>query len=246
MCEESAIPIFSLFPANSLKSTSLRKMRIVILPPALAACALLTSRISTAESKILLPSVIADLFQRTQAQEAALGNVATMSAAAVPGDEPSDSGELTKNQLSGQADLKPTANFIEKLATPTLTTDSVPAEAAPPGVATAVVSETADSPAPEPVVSAAPAVALQPLSEDDAEENMQLLQSVSNSAESSWISNVSRQSAIEALLPFVAMAPVLAAAGLHAQVDTSSPGTARVLFPSIDFSVNVEEIKSLV
>ncbi|KAL8270277.1 hypothetical protein Esti_005793 [Eimeria stiedai] len=78
------------------------------------------------------------------------------------------------------------------------------------------------------------------ITEEDAAKNSELLQSVGNSAEASWISNVSKDSATEALLPLIALTPVLAAAGFHADIERSASGALLVRFPSIKHTVEVE------
>lgn len=173
--------------------------------------------------------------------------------------------DLVASKNSGSADLVPKQEVIRELAEATQQGDQVAAgqdgavasqtdarvaEAATGEIISAASENGTAAPSravagqEAAVIEAAAPVDLESkqITEEDAAKNAELLQSVSESAEASWISKVRKESAVEALLPLVALTPVLAAAGFHADIEDSSSGAPLVRFPSIDYAVQVEDL----
>lgn len=242
------------------------KMKLTFVPIAFVLSTVVTSHVTPGQSKILSASMLSGMFFGTNTPEAAVpANIAATVEAAVGSDAPSGGDELSASATSGSADLTPKAEVVRELAEQTQQADSgapgqevmasqtdaraVKAEAATEKIIAGAPDSGAPAAAPSVEASKetkAPATSMekQQLTEEDAAKNSELLQSVSESAETSWISKVSKDSAIEALLPLVALTPVLAAAGFHADIDESTPGAPLVRFPSIDYAVSVEDLKN--
>ncbi|CDI87843.1 hypothetical protein, conserved [Eimeria praecox] len=242
-------------------------MKLTFVPIAFVLSTVTTSHVMLGQSKILSASMLSGMLFGTNTPEAAVpANVAATVEAAIGSDAPSGGDELSASATSGSADLTPKAEVVRELAEQTQQADSgapgqevlasqTDARAANAEAATEKIVEAATESGA--TASAAPSDAAatetkvpatnmekQQLTEEDAAKNSELLQSVSESAETSWISKVSKDSAIEALLPLVALTPVLAAAGFHADIDESTPGAPLVRFPSIDYAVSVEDLKN--
>ncbi|CDJ51830.1 hypothetical protein, conserved [Eimeria brunetti] len=244
-------------------------MKLTFVPIALVLSTAATSHVTFGRSKILSASMLSGMLFGTNAPETAVpASVAATVEAAVGSDAPSGGDELSATATGGSADLTPKADVVRELAEQTQQPDSgAPGQevlasqtdaraAKAEEVTEKIVAAATENGAP--ASSAAPADAAvtetkasptnmekQQLTEEDAAKNSELLQSVSESAEASWISKVSKDSAIEALLPLVALTPVLAAAGFHADIDESTPGAPPLVrFPSIDYAVHVEDLKN--
>ncbi|KAL8433277.1 hypothetical protein ACSSS7_004062 [Eimeria intestinalis] len=228
-------------------------MRLTFVPPALALC-FITSHIAPGQSKTMLSG----LFFGTNAPETPVVAAATAQAAGGP-DASSADAELSA-KTSG--DLVPKPEVVEALVdaaqqaghaapgneTVATQTDARAAEAEAATEKRVSEANQSGAMASEAVVGeeSANSAALsktmgkREITEEDAAKNSELLQSVGTSAEASWISNVSKDSATEALLPLMALTPVLAAAGFHADIERSSSGALLVRFPSISHTVEVE------
>ncbi|KAL8452749.1 hypothetical protein Emed_001313 [Eimeria media] len=229
-------------------------MRLTFVPPAFALC-FITSHVAPGQSKTMLSG----MFFGTNAPETPVIAAATGQAADGP-DASSADAELSA-KTSG--DLVPKQEVVEALVDAAQQADpAAPADAAE---ATQTEARAAEAEAAtekrisdanqngtmasqammgqesaNTVEAASPKMEKREITEEDAAKNSELLQSVGNSAEASWISNVSKDSATEALLPLIALTPVLAAAGFHADIERSSTGALLVRFPSINHTVEVE------
>ncbi|CDJ39096.1 hypothetical protein, conserved [Eimeria tenella] len=238
-------------------------MKLTFVPIAVVLSTVITSHVVPGQCKILSASMLSGMFFGTNTPEkAAPASVTATVEAAVGLDAPAGGDEMSAAATSGSADLTPKADVVRELAEATQQADqAVPgqdvaasqtdARAAQAEEATEKIVAAATESGAQPTATSeatdnakAPASSEQQLTEEDAAKNSELLQSVSESAETSWISKVSKDSAIEALLPLVALTPVLAAAGFHADIDESSPGAPLVRFPSIDYAVHVEDLKN--
>lgn len=242
-------------------------MRLVLLPPALALSSFLAIHdVTFGESKILLPSMLSGMFFGSNTPESpVVTNLSASAEAAAASDAPSAEAELNSKgsadlvpkeevvqEFSGapQADSAPVASDViatendSRAAKAEAATEEQVSAASQGGGApssTAVAGQEAGN-----LMQAEAPVNLEKkeITEEDAAKNSELLQSVSGSAETSWISRVTRESATEALLPLVALTPVLAAAGFHADIETSASGVPLVRFPSIDYAVEVEDLQN--
>lgn len=246
-------------------------MKLTFIPSTFVLSSFITSHLTAVQSKILLPSMLQSMFFRTNTSETAVpANVPATIEAAMGSDAPSAGEDLVASKISGSGDLVPKQEVVRELADATQQGDQVGAgedaavvasqtdvRAAHAEAATektmSAASEKGTAAPPQDVagqeatvIEAAAPVNLESkqISEEDAVKNSELLQSVSESAEASWISKVSKESAVEGLLPLVALTPVLAAAGFHADIDTSSSGAPVVRFPSIDYAVQVEDLQN--
>lgn len=244
-------------------------MKHFFVPPAFVLSVFITSHVAPGQGKILLPSMISSMFFRTNTPDAPVLTTGSATIeAAIGSDVPSGGDDLVANKISGSADLVPKQEVVRELAEATQQGDQMAtgqdgvvasqmdvraadAEAATEKLTSAASGNSTTAPSQvvagqeATVIEAAAPVGLESkhITEEDAAKNSELLQSVSESAEASWISKVSKESAVEALLPLVALTPVLAAAGFHADIDTSS-GAPLVRFPSIDYAVRVEDLKN--
>lgn len=255
---EGTFGIFGLYPFKRLRS----KMKLTFVSPAFILSSLITGHISVAHGKMLLPLMLSGMFFKTNNPETpAKTNLSAVEEAAVLSDKPAAGDDLVASKISGSEDLVPKPEVVRELVEEaeakqgTAGQDGVMAtetdvQAAKAEVATEKIVSAASENA---KVTAAPQesavnaqnpvnVEKQQLTEEDAAKNSELLQSVGSAAEASWVSNVSRESAIEAMLPLVALTPVLAAAGFHADIETSSSGAPLVRFPSIDYAVEVTDL----
>ncbi|CDJ59774.1 hypothetical protein, conserved [Eimeria maxima] len=240
-------------------------MRLALVPIAFVLSTLTTNHVKPVHSKILSASMLSGMLFGTSAPEAtAPASIAATVDGASGSDAPSSGDQVSASATSGSAaDLTPKADIVRELAEQTQQADSgapgqevlasqSDAQATKAEVKTEQIVAAATENAVPTASNAIPAETKTPaanrekqqLTEEDAAKNSELLQSVSESAEASWISKVSKESAIEALLPLVALTPVLAAAGFHADIDESTPGSPLVRFPSIDYAVRVEDLKS--
>ncbi|KAL8447012.1 hypothetical protein Emag_004484 [Eimeria magna] len=234
-------------------------MRLTFVPPAFALC-FITSHVAPGQSKTMLSG----MFFGTNAPETPVIAAATGQAADGP-DASSADAELSA-KTSG--DLVPKQEVVEALvdaaqqagqAAPANDAVATQAEAHQAEVEAATekrISEAKQNGAmasqavtgqesAKTVEAAVPkTLEKREITEEDAAKNSELLQSVGNSAEASWISNVSKDSATEALLPLIALTPVLAAAGFHADIERSSSGALLVRFPSINHTVEVEGLQN--
>ncbi|KAL8432974.1 hypothetical protein Efla_001182 [Eimeria flavescens] len=237
-------------------------MRLTFVPPAFALSCFITSHTAPGQSKLLLPSMLSGMFFKTNASETPA--IASAAAEGADGSDAPSSGSALSAKTSG--DLVPKQEVVRELveaaqqsgpvapgneaaAAPTearaaeseAATEKLVSQATQNG--SAVSSHAAADQVGKTVEAAVPVSMEKPeITEEDAVKNSELLQSVSNSAEASWISGVSRESATEALLPLMALTPVLAAAGFHADIEKSAVGASLVRFPSINYAVQVEDL----
>ncbi|XP_026189749.1 uncharacterized protein LOC113146487 [Cyclospora cayetanensis] len=241
-------------------------MKLAIVPPPFLFLTLTTHSVLHAQCKMLLPSLLSGMFFKTNPPGThAPENVSTTIEAAVKSGAPSAADDVSGGQVTGAVDFAPEVDAIRDSAEATQPTDqevfgeeliiTQTEEQAPEteyatesfgssnGDVTAATPQAGSTlEAPNTDAQGFAKAEEQQLSENDAWNNSEPLQSVGESAEASWISSVSKDSAIEALLPLVAMTPVLAAAGFHADIQKLSSGTFLVRFPRIDYAVQVKDL----